>query len=283
MSKRTVLIVGGTDGIGRALANALAKQHRVLIVGRSQAKGQSFLNEFAENAHFIQADISLMKNAQTVGERVKASFQELDFIIHTADILRTARENTIEGLETSIAINFYSRVLLNELLLEKFHPERIIHVAAAGIPMNSRFDKKFPVNDKVSGFSAHGYGQLANDFYGLWMSKKLEFTRINVLNPGIVDTDIRRNAEMGGFFKLIMPIMGLFMARNQVTPIEYAQIVLEIINNENEDANSFTLINKKGKGIKGNKNINDDKMQKYVYETAIKGLQKLIGIPKLGA
>ncbi|MEL7118383.1 MAG: SDR family NAD(P)-dependent oxidoreductase [Bacteroidota bacterium] len=106
MSKRTILIVGGTDGIGRALANVLAKQHRVFIVGRSKVKGQSFMEEFGENAHFIQADLSLMKNTQTVGDQVKESVQELDFIIHTADILNTARENTLEGLETSITINF---------------------------------------------------------------------------------------------------------------------------------------------------------------------------------
>ena len=255
MNKKTFLIVGGTDGIGRALANVLVKQHIVWIVGRSQAKGQTFLDEFGTNAHFIQADISEMRNVLTVGNQVKQSVEKLDFIIHTADILRTARKNTIEGLEISIAINFYSRVLLNKLLLEKFHLERIIHIAAAGFPMNSNFDKKFPVRDEASGFSAHGYGQVANDFYGLWMSKKLEATKINILNPGIVDTDIRRNAQMGGLFRFLLPIMGFFMAWQQVTPDEYVKILLPIINNDNEDANRFTLINSKGKGIKGNKNI----------------------------
>ena len=282
MKSKTFLIVGGTDGIGRALANVLVKQHQVWIVGRSQEKGQSFIDEFGENAHFIQSDISLMKNVQKVSDKLKQFVQALDFIIHTADILRTARTNTAEGLETSIAINFYSRVLFNELLLQEFHPQRIIHVAAAGYPMNGSFDKKFPVKANASGFTAHGYGQIANDYYGLWMSKQLLDTKINILNPGIVDTDIRRNADMGGFFKFIMPIMGFFMARNQVTPGDYAKIVLAIIGNDNEDANDFTLINSKGKGFKGNKNVNDVKMQQYVYETAIKGLYSLVGRFDLG-
>ena len=143
--KKTFLIIGGTDGIGRALANTLATQHNVWIVGRNQTKGQTFIDEFGTNAHFIQSDISLMKNVVKVSQQIKQSANELDFIIHTADILRTTRTNTTEGLETAIAINFYSRVLLNELLLQDFQPERIIHIAAAGFPMNGNFDKKFPV------------------------------------------------------------------------------------------------------------------------------------------
>ncbi|MEM9681487.1 MAG: SDR family NAD(P)-dependent oxidoreductase, partial [Bacteroidota bacterium] len=269
MDKTSFLIVGGTDGIGRALANILAEHNRVIILGRSQIKGQTFLDAFGDNVDFIQADVSIMSNVDNVCSKIIQSEKKLDFIIHTADVLQTARENTREGLEKSIAINLYSRVLFNELLLKKFQPERIIHVAAAGFPMNKNFNHKFPVKDTASGFSAHGYGQIANDFYGLWMSKKLKNTKINILNPGIVDTDIRRNAKMGGFYKFMMPIMGFFMLRSPVSPETYAQVVLSIIKNQNDESNRFVLINKKGEGISGNKNINDVKMQQYVYESTI--------------
>jgi len=167
-------------------------------------------------------------------------------------------------------------VLLNELLLQVFQPERIIHIAAAGFPMNRNFDKKFPVKDSASGFASHGYGQIANDFYGLWMSNQLLHTKINILNPGIVDTDIRRNAEMGSFFKFIMTIMSFFLARNQISPNEYAKIVLNIISNNSQAANDFILIDSKGKGFRGNKNINDIKMQKYVFESAIQVLRTIV-------
>ncbi|MEM8764977.1 MAG: SDR family NAD(P)-dependent oxidoreductase [Bacteroidota bacterium] len=277
MNQRTFLIVGGTDGIGRALANILVNQNRVIIVGRSQAKGQAFMEDFGNNAHFFQSDVSLMSNTETVCKKLILSEEKLDFIIHTADILQTVGENTKEGLEKSIAINFYSRVLFNELLLKKFQPERIIHVAAAGFPMNKNFNNKFPIKDTASGFSAHGYGQIANDYYGLWMSKQLLPTKINILNPGIVDTDIRRNAKMGGMYKFAMPIIGFFMARNQVSPEEYAKIVFNIIRNNNDESNHFVLINNKGKGIRGNRHINNIEIQQYVYESAIKGLQKIVG------
>ncbi|HNQ34292.1 MAG TPA: SDR family NAD(P)-dependent oxidoreductase, partial [Methanoculleus sp.] len=46
MAKKTILITGSTDGIGRAAAYLLAEQgHRILIHGRDRAKGRAVLEE----------------------------------------------------------------------------------------------------------------------------------------------------------------------------------------------------------------------------------------------
>lgn len=43
---KTLLVTGGTDGMGKGIAmNFLKKGDRVIVVGSSTAKGAAFLNE----------------------------------------------------------------------------------------------------------------------------------------------------------------------------------------------------------------------------------------------
>ena len=276
--KKTILIIGGTSGIGRAVAEQLVTDNQVIIVGRNADKGNQFVADFGTNAKFIQSDISLMTNVVKMIDQVKNSTSTLDFILHTTDILGTVRTDTSEGLEKSIATNYYSRFLANDSLLKTFRPERIVHVAAADIPMNKNFDQKFPVTPEVGGFTAHGRGQIANDFYGLKMSKilKSKGTKINILNPGSVDTDIRRNGNFSWLAKILFSLLKPLFLFFTTTPNEYAKIVIDIIQNRNQAANEFVLISPKGKGIKGNQHAHDEKIQQYVYDTTKKQIEGIL-------
>ena len=51
---KTITIIGGTDGIGQQIARELVATNRVIIVGRSELKGQAFEEKFGTNAHFYK-------------------------------------------------------------------------------------------------------------------------------------------------------------------------------------------------------------------------------------
>ena len=63
-SMKTILITGGTSGIGKGLAiNYLKNGHRVIVVGSSNAKWEAFYEEakkleVQERAIFLKADLS---------------------------------------------------------------------------------------------------------------------------------------------------------------------------------------------------------------------------------
>ena len=283
MKNKNILIVGGTDGIGRALANALVNSNKVLIVGRNERKANSFRTANPQNAHYMLSDISLLKNIPALVRDIKTTFDKLDFIIHTADILRVKRLNTNEGLEKSIAVNYYARFLINQLLVgeePRFTPKRITHIAAAGFPPPKNFMKNFPLPVKANSFKGHGIGQGANDFYGFTMAEKFKETgvKINILNPGIVDTDIRRNGQFPSLIKVLSPIVGLLLRRKQTSPEEYAKIPLAILNGENPDAENFILLNSKGIGITGNTLVNDKNVQNELYTFTTKTISSVLGL-----
>lgn len=280
---KNIIIIGGTDGIGQALAEQLVDTHHVLIVGRNQQKGKAFVTEHGKNAHFIAADISLLARLPELVDQFKTKFKQVDYVVHCADVLTTKRSDTSEGLEVSIAVNYYSRVLINHLLINAesaYHPEKIIHIAAAGFPPGKKFAKNFPPAKTTSAFRAHGYGQMANDFYGLYIRDAFQQlgTQINILNPGMVDTDIRRKGHFPLFFRLLGPLMEFVLSPVMKSPEEYARIPLSILNDESPVARQNVLINPKGKGIKGNRVLNDPDVQRYVYDNTMKTLTELTGM-----
>ncbi|HAA14816.1 MAG TPA: hypothetical protein DCE41_25260 [Cytophagales bacterium] len=271
MHNKRIVILGGTDGIGRALASTLVAENEVLIVGRSAHKGDSFVKQHGEQATFLSADLSLLNGLPPLVQKIKSVFPSVDGIVHAADLLRVQRLNTAEGLEISIATNYYSRVLFNQLMIgegPQYRPERIIHVAAAGFPTSKTFMENFPLPEGASSFKGHGLGQISNDVYGLGMQQKLAGmgTKINILNPGTVDTDIRRKGQFPKIVKVLSPFIGLLLAGRIRSPESYAEIPLRILNRNNPEAESHTLINSRGKGISGNSRVNDVDMQKALYE-----------------
>lgn len=287
MHGRKIIVVGGTSGIGRAVADQLVAENSVLIIGRSESKGQKFVARNAPNAHFSQQDVSLLRDVPELVRKACARLEGVDFVVHTADNLRTKRLNTAEGLEASIATNFYSRLLFNQLFLnepEDRRPERIIHVALAGFAPSKNFIDFIPVPAEASSFKGHTIGQMANDFYGLLMHAKLQdqMTRINVLNAGTVATEIRRNAQFPGPMKMLINTVERLLRWRIRTPDDYASMIVRILNDENKASNTSALLSSKGVGIPGHARANDAEVQHLMYSRATKTIDEVLGAQAIG-
>lgn len=192
------VVVGGTRGIGREIARELRERgvDDVIVVGRDVAVGERTASELG--VRFVACDVSLMREVAKLGGALRQA-GPLDLLVHSADVLRTARYETSEGLEISFATNYLSRALLNEQLepaLLRAAAPVVIHVAAAGMPGTLKLEELPPVAP-ASSFTGHNVGQRANDVYGLELARRLAAVggRVLVFNPGLVDTDIRRRGE----------------------------------------------------------------------------------------
>jgi NAD(P)-dependent dehydrogenase (short-subunit alcohol dehydrogenase family) len=116
-SPPNVVVVGGTSGIGRAIAISIA-QHcpsaNVTIIGRNESAAKEIVPQLGANGKFIRADVSLMSEIRTVARKINA----VDILVLSQGILTMAgRTPTAENIDNKLALHYYGRVLFVQELL----------------------------------------------------------------------------------------------------------------------------------------------------------------------
>jgi NAD(P)-dependent dehydrogenase (short-subunit alcohol dehydrogenase family) len=145
---RTMLITGGTDGMGAALArHYLRSGDQVTVVGRSRAKFQAMTEGLqqaglpaAERAEFCPADLSLLADAGQVATHVRQCYDRLDVLVLAASFIRRKRHLTPEGHEASWALFFLSRYLLVTglaPLLDAAQRPVVMNISVPGAPADA--------------------------------------------------------------------------------------------------------------------------------------------------
>ena len=95
---RTVLITGGTSGIGFELARQLiARGNTVIITGRDPAKLQQARAELP-SVHALLSDASRPEDIQALERRMTTEFPRCDTLILNAGIMRNLRLNQSRSL-----------------------------------------------------------------------------------------------------------------------------------------------------------------------------------------
>lgn len=153
MNERKILgknfvFVGGTQGMGRAAAFALAERGAsLLIVGRNQSVGAAAASEAkakgATSAEFLSADISTVSGIIKAANGIRAWKPELHGLMHTAMSAFSHKIFTADGLEFAFALQYFARAALNRLLIDRLADSgdgRIVHVAGNVSPGMARVD-----------------------------------------------------------------------------------------------------------------------------------------------
>jgi NAD(P)-dependent dehydrogenase (short-subunit alcohol dehydrogenase family) len=138
---KTALVTGSTDGVGRVVAERLAKMGaRVLVHGRDRARGEQIVGAIkgaGGTAEFLEADLTALAEVRRLADTVRATTGRLDILINNAGIgsAGAARQTSADGHELRFAVNYLAGFLLSYLLLpliKQSAPARIVHVASAG-------------------------------------------------------------------------------------------------------------------------------------------------------
>jgi len=84
---KTALITGGTAGIGRAIAEAFARERaRVVVAGRDAGRGQAVAMAIGEGATFVQADVSSVEDVRGLARAATEALGQVDILVNNAGI-----------------------------------------------------------------------------------------------------------------------------------------------------------------------------------------------------
>lgn len=218
----TVLVTGATGGIGLETARVLARMgHSVLIHGRNPRKGraavESIQGQSGGSVRFLQADFSSLEQVRALAAQLAASVQRLDVLINNAGCANFSRSITVDGYETTFAVNHLAPFLLTNLLLDRIRhcaPARIVNVAS-----RAHRNQYIDFDDLMStrGYRVmrtYGRSKLANILFTRMLARKLAGTGVtaNALHPGLVRTGIGQNnafARIIGWLTLSWSAIGV--------------------------------------------------------------------------
>ncbi|MFD0689347.1 SDR family NAD(P)-dependent oxidoreductase [Actinomadura fibrosa] len=136
---RTIVITGGTEGMGRGLGlYCLGRGDRVVVIGSNPDKGRRFLQEAraigaGERAVYMRADLSLVAENRRVIADIANTYPALDALVLAARFYRSTRHETAEGIEHNFALFHLSRHLLTHGLADRLEDgERPVILDLAG-------------------------------------------------------------------------------------------------------------------------------------------------------
>jgi NAD(P)-dependent dehydrogenase (short-subunit alcohol dehydrogenase family) len=105
---KTALITGGSKGLGKAMALALAEEGAtVLLVSRDRGKLESVAEEAGSSARVFVADVSREEEVERLRKEVAAAHPRLDILINNAgiNIRRNLVDFTLEEWESVLRTN----------------------------------------------------------------------------------------------------------------------------------------------------------------------------------
>lgn len=119
LSDKTILITGGTSGIGYALGvELLKKNNKVILLGRDSAKLIHARNEGFQTIH---CDLSKQRDIEMAALKIQNEFSDLDVLFNNAGVqynyLFTSTVIPLDKIQNEITINLTGQILLTQLLI----------------------------------------------------------------------------------------------------------------------------------------------------------------------
>ena len=221
MQSKTVLVTGGTNGLGLVTARELARLGaQVTIVSRNAAKCAAVAEALkAETGHpveFIAADLSTLAGIMQAAATFKQRHTHLHVLVNNAGALFARRQLTSDGYEMTFALNHLNYFLLTILLLDILKasaPARIVNVSSHAHEAATLDFDNLQGEKHFAGMQAYGQSKLANVLFTYELARRLEGSgvTVNALHPGFIATGFARNN--GIFYNFGMKIIGLFIRK----------------------------------------------------------------------
>jgi retinol dehydrogenase-12 len=145
---------------------------------------------------------------------VQDRYARLDILVNNAGAVFMKRQESVDGIEMTFALNHLSYFLLTTLLLDALEngaSARIVNVASRAHRRAEMNWGDLQFEEGYGGFRAYGQSKLANLLFTYELARRLEGSGItvNALHPGFVNSHLYRRVGISRpLVKLIASLFG---------------------------------------------------------------------------
>lgn len=196
LSGKSVLITGGSRGLGLAMAREMAQQGaKLTLLARDPDEllvAAADLRQRGAQVHVVQGDVSVPQDAQRAVEEAARVFGKLDVVVNNAGIIQTGplANMTLGDFERIMQVNAFGALLTTYAALPYLRATRgrILIVSSVGgkvaVPHLAPYS--------MSKFAALGLGQ------ALRSELAQDGITVTTVCPGLMQTGSPRHAEVKG-------------------------------------------------------------------------------------
>lgn len=199
LAGRTVVMTGGTRGIGRSIVQSLARNHCRVLVGVRDPERANALRQEVERAHAsrdvdcLPLDLGALESVSRFAADVRARVPRLDALILNAAVVTAVREVTADGLERQFAVNHLAGMLLATELLPSLRAAArptivfVSSLASGDAPID--FDD-LQGERSYDRSVAYARSKLANVMCARALARREPDVTVLSLHPGVVRTGL---------------------------------------------------------------------------------------------
>ena len=219
MAGKTIVVTGGTSGIGEVAAIRLAEQGaRIVLIARDRGRADETLAKLrAANPgalHTVHlADLSVIAEMKRVAGEIANAEEKIDVLINNAGAVFLSRRVSADGLEMTFAVNHMAYFVVTNILLDRLKATpgaRIVSTASDAHKAAKLDFDDLQLAKKYSVTRAYGNSKLCNILFTRELARRLGDSGVtaNCLHPGFVGTRFGQNNAnnifMKGLARLIM-------------------------------------------------------------------------------
>lgn len=213
---KVCLVTGATDGHGRAVAHQLAKLGADVVVhGRNTRKCDVVQHEIAaisggKRPDRLLCDLSSRESIDRAASAYLASGRRLDILVNNAGLVSLRRQESADGHELVLAVNFFAMFQLTLRLwprLVESAPARVINVSSDAYKV-ANFDLDNLALEPYSTANAYSRSKLATVYFTMELARRTagQGVSVNAVDPGPVASNIGAN-NPGPLYSLARPMI----------------------------------------------------------------------------
>lgn len=225
---RTIVITGGSSGIGAAAARACSDMGAQLVITGRSEETKKLAAELGCDYYLV--DYASFDEVRQFAQSLLEKYPRIDVLVNNVGAIISDRRLTKDGHEMTLQVNHLSAFLLTKLLKERLEASNAIVINTSSA---ANLIGKLDFNDlerekSYSGMRAYGAAKLMNILHPMEISRRFTGVRAASFHPGAVSTGFAR--EGSGFVKWIYesPLRHLFL----ISPHKGANTLLWLIRGE---------------------------------------------------